>query len=279
MPITIPSLEEFQETTKEKLALLLARPGFGFLRERNALRPLLCKARLGVSWKPEFEPASADLPSGLNLTAFISALAATYYPMYARHLETNQVDNWKSGAWNWLRQKLYNTACNNDRHWCRGMAWTTNRGTQYTPPPSGPARPTTVELEVEVQTDAWRRMYEEFDERRYGEIELDREAVAQLLLDDNEDEVLEMIDDAIEENYMGWNSDTVDGSERNYEETDSGTGDGGWELTQPSSTGILISRLREELAEDIAWLRAELDAEEDEAEDEEEDEEPEEIQI
>ena len=122
-------------------------------------------------------------------------------------------------------------------------------------------------------------MYEEFDERRCGEIELDREAVAQLLLDDNEDEVLEMIDDAIEENYMGWNSDTVDGSERNYDETDSGTGDGGWELTQPSSTGILISRLREELAEDIAWLRAELDAEEDEAEDEEEDEEPEEIQI
>lgn len=272
MPITIPSLEEFQETTKEKLALLLARPGFRFLRERNVLRPLLCKARLGVSWKPEFEPASADLPSGLNLTAFISALAATYYPMYARHLETNQVDDWKSGAWNWLRQKLYNTARNNDRHWCRGVAWTTNRETQCTPPPSGPARPAIVELEVEVQTDAWRRMYEEFDERRCGDIELDREAIAQLLLDGNEDEVLEMINDAIEEDYMDWSSDTVDGSERNYEETDGGTGDGGWELTHHSRAEILISRLREELADDIEWLRAEL-------EDEEEDEEPEEIQI
>ena len=88
-----------------------------------------------------------------------------------------------------------------------------------------------------------------------------------------------MINDAIEENYMGWNPDIVDDSERNFEETDYGTGDRGWELTQPSSTEILISRLRDELAEDIAWLRAELDAEEDEAEDEEEDEEPEEIQI
>lgn len=276
MPITIPSLEEFQETTKEKLALLLAQPGFRFLREQNALRPLLCKARLGVSWKPEFEPAPADLPSELNLTAFISALAATYYPMYARHLETNQVDNWKSGAWNWLRQKLYNTARNNDRHWCRGVAWTTNRETQCTPPPSGPARPATVELEVEVQTDAWRRMYEEFDERRCGDIELDREAVAQLLLDGNEDGVLEMINDAIEEDYMDWSSDTVDGSERNYEETDGGTGDGGWELTHHSRAEILISRLREELADDIEWLRAERDAENDE---EDEEEEPEEIQI
>lgn len=276
MPITIPSLEEFQETTKEKLALLLAQPGFRFLREQNALRPLLCKARLGVSWKPEFELAPADLPSELNLTAFISALAATYYPMYARHLETNQVDNWKSGAWNWLRQKLYNTARNNDRHWCRGVAWTTNRETQCTPPPSGPARPATVELEVEVQTDAWRRMYEEFDERRCGDIELDREAVAQLLLDGNEDGVLEMINDAIEEDYMDWSSDTVDGSERNYEETDGGTGDGGWELTHHSRAEILISRLREELADDIEWLRAERDAENDE---EDEEEEPEEIQI
>lgn len=277
MPITIPSLEEFQETTKEKLALLLAQPGFRFLRERNALRPLLCKARLGVSWKPEFDPAPADLPSGLlNLTAFIPALAATYYPLYARHLETNQVDNWKSGAWNWLRQKLYNTACNNDRHWCRGVAWMPNGQTERTPPPSEPARPTTVELEVEVQTDAWRRMYEEFDERRCGDIELDREAVAQLLLDGNEDEVLEMINDAIEEDYMDWIPDTVDGSERNYEETDSGTGDGGWELTHHSRAEILISRLREELADDIERLRAERDAENDE---EDEEEEPEEIQI
>lgn len=279
MPITIPSLEEFQETTKEKLALLLAQPGFRFLREQNALRPLLCKARLGVSWKPEFELAPADLPSGLNLTAFIPALAATYYPMYARHLETNQVDNWKSGAWNWLRQKLYITAGNNDSHWCRGVAWTTNRGTQYTPPPSGPARPTTVELEVEVQIGAWRRMYEEFDERYCGEIELDREAIAQLLLDGNEDDVLEMINDAIGEDYMDWDSDIVDGSEHSYEETDCGIGDGGWELTQPSRAGILISRLHDELAEDIERLRAERDAEEDEAEDEEEDEEPEEIPI
>lgn len=135
MPITIPSLEEFQETTKEKLAILLAQPGFAFLRARNALRPLLCKARLGVSWKPEFELAPADLPSGLNLTAFIPALAAAYYPLYARHLETNQVDNWKSGAWNWLRQKLYNTACNNDSPWCRGVAWTPNGQTERTPRP------------------------------------------------------------------------------------------------------------------------------------------------
>lgn len=276
MPITIPSLEEFQETTKEKLALLLAQPGFRFLRKQNALRPLLCKARLGVSWKPEFELAPADLPSELNLTAFIPALAATYYPMYARHLETNQVDNWKSGAWNWLRQKLYNTACNNDSPWCRGVAWT---GTQYTPPPSGPARSATVELEVEVQTDAWRRMYEEFDECRCGEIELDREDIAQLLLDGDEDGVMEMINDAIEENYLDWDSDPVDDSERNYEETDYGTGDRGWELIRPSCAEILISRLRDELAEDIERLRAELDAEEDEAEDEEEDEEPEEIQI
>ena len=273
MPIMIPSLEEFQETTKEKLALLLAQPGFRFLLEQNALRPLLCKARLGVSWKPEFEPAPADLPSGLDLTAFILALAATYYPLYARHLETNQVDNWKSGAWNWLRQKLYNTACNNDSPWCRGVAWT---GTQYTPPPSGPARLATVELEVEVQTDAWRRMYEEFDECRCGEIELDREAIAQLLLDGDEDRVLEMINDAIEENYLDWDSDPVDDSERNYEETDYGLGDEGWELTRPSHAGILISRLREELADDIERLRAERDAENDE---EDEEEEPEEIQI
>ena len=142
MPITIPSLEEFQETTKEKLALLLAQPGFRFLLEQNALRPLLCKARLGVSWKPEFELAPADLPSGLNLTAFRPALVAAYYPLYVRHLETNQVDNWKSGAWNWLRQKLYNTACNNDSHWCRGVAWTPNGQTERTPPPSEPARRT-----------------------------------------------------------------------------------------------------------------------------------------
>lgn len=276
MPITIPSLEEFQETTKEKLSILLAQSGFAFLRARNALRPLLCKARLGVSWKPEFELAPADLPSGLNLTAFIPALVAAYYPLYVRHLETNQVDNWKSGAWNWLRQKLYNTACNNDSHWCRGVAWTPNGQTERTPPPSEPARPTTVELEVEVHIDAWRRMYEEFDERRCGDIELDREAVAQLLLDDDEDEVLEMIGDAIGENYMDWDPDIVDGSERNYEETDYGTGDGGWELTRHSRAGILISRLREELADDIERLRAERDAENDE---EDEEEEPEEIQI
>lgn len=269
MPITIPSLEEFQETTKEKLSILLAQSGFAFLRARNALRPLLCKARLGVSWKPEFELAPADLPSGLNLTAFIPALVAAYYPLYVRHLETNQVDNWKSGAWNWLRQKLYNTACNNDSRWCRGVAWTPNGQTE-------PARPTTVELEVEVQIDAWRRMYEEFDERRCGDIELDREAVAQLLLDGNEDDVLEMINDAIEENYLDWDSDPVDDSERNYEETDYGTGNEGWELTRPSRAGILISRLREELADDIERLRAERDAENDE---EDEEEEPEEIQI
>lgn len=120
-------------------------------------------------------------------------------------------------------------------------------------------------------------MYEEFDERRCGEIELDREEVAQLLLDGDEDEVLEMLGDAIGENYMDWSPDTVDGSERNYEETDYGTGDGGWELTQPSRAGILISRLRDELADDIERLRAEHDAENDE--EDEEDEEPEEIQI
>lgn len=250
MPIEMPEDKELSENlTRAFVDSVNSRSAaYSFLANDNVLRPPLCRARLGIRWDPE---TFAKPDGGCDFHALGKALATLHLEKAKKFLLETGTQEWGETVRRWFLLALRKIAEANDPVWSNGAYGAVRMPT-----------PATIDLPIEVQENRWRAVTEYFVRHYSGDVELDKSAVLEALLNDDEGAVEDLIREAIDESYCELSEEDDDPYDSDIGDDDEG--DDGWEFARGDGYSGLIDTLRTMLADELAAAQAERDAEEEE---------------